>query len=77
MGYKAVQSHKTLGIYTLAATSSSEMVSFLTRSTPIRSMTGHNVESWVTAVESKLAYVGILIIEMVIAEIHAIKPKLF
>jgi ABC-type anion transport system duplicated permease subunit len=66
----------TLGIYTLATTSS-EMTSFLMGVARIRSVTGHNVESWATAVESKLANVGILTIAMVIAEIHVINSKLF
>jgi hypothetical protein len=76
MNHEEAQSHKTLGIYMLATTSG-EMTSFLMRVARIRSVTGHNVESWVTAVESKLADVGILTIAMVIAEIHVINSKLF
>jgi hypothetical protein len=57
-----VQSHRTIGIYTLAATSS-EMTSFLTCIACICSVTGSNVESRVTAVKSKPSHVEILTIE--------------
>jgi transcriptional regulator NrdR family protein len=54
----------------------SEMTAFLTRVAHSRKVTGHNVESWVDAVENKLDDIGIASIQMTVASISIINPQL-
>jgi hypothetical protein len=51
-------SSKTLGIYAVTPANCG-MTDFLRRVAISRSVTGHNIESWVTAVEEKLCDIGI------------------
>jgi transcriptional regulator NrdR family protein len=53
-----------------------EMTPYLTQVARDRKVTGHNVESWVRAVESKLADIGILTILEVVAAIPTINLRL-
>jgi hypothetical protein len=52
------------------------MAAFLSCVALRRNVTGHNVESWVTAVEGKLADIDIFTPQMAIANRHAINSKL-
>jgi hypothetical protein len=58
-------------------TASSPMTDFLMHVAQARKVTGSNVESWVTAVESKLADIGILTISSVVSSIPSINSRLF
>ena len=52
------------------------MTAFLMDITQSRGMTGHNIVSWVTAVENKLADISILTIQEMVASIPTINPQL-
>jgi transcriptional regulator NrdR family protein len=53
-----------------------QMTPFLSRVARDRKVAGHNVESWVTAVESKLADIGILTIQKLVAGITTVNLRL-
>jgi hypothetical protein len=75
----AVKSHK---IYMTKLTTSkmapttSKMTPFLMCVTKARKVTGHNVESWVTAIKCKLADIGFLTIWAMVATIPVINHQL-
>jgi hypothetical protein len=53
-----------------------DFASFLRRVAVCRNVTGPNVESWVTAVQEKLADIGITTFQRAVAEVHTINSKL-
>jgi hypothetical protein len=56
---------------------SNPMTDFLTSVAQARKVTGSNVESWVTAVESKLADISILTISSLVGAVPTINSRLF
>jgi hypothetical protein len=54
----------------------SEMTPFLTRVAKARKVTGHNVESWVTSVENKLADVGFTTIQDLVGKLPTVNSRL-
>jgi hypothetical protein len=64
------------GIYVVTENRCETMTAFLGCVAFCRNVTEPNVESWVTAVEAKLANIGITTPQMAVAKIHSINPKL-